>query len=74
MKLKNKNILITGAAGFIGAALVERFLEDQVKCGIDNFIDYYNPLLKQKRVENIEQKDKKKLYKILILILKIKLI
>ena len=54
-----KKVLITGAAGFIGAALVERFLKDQIQViGIDNFNNYYNPLLKQKRVENIKQKDK----------------
>ena len=65
MNIKNKKILVTGAAGFIGAALVERFLEDEVKIiGIDNFNDYYNPLLKQKRVENIARKDKNKICKI----------
>ena len=65
MKIKNKKILVTGAAGFIGAALIERFLEDQVKIiGIDNFNDYYNPLLKQKRVANIERKDENKICKI----------
>ena len=65
MNIKNKKILVTGAAGFIGAALVERFLGDEVKIiGIDNFNDYYNPLLKQKRVENIARKDKNKICKI----------
>ena len=46
-------------------------MDDQVKIiGIDNFNDYYNPLLKQKRVENIERKDKKNLCKILNINLK----
>jgi len=41
--LRNKKILITGAAGFIGAAFLERLLDEEVKIiGIDNFNDYYN--------------------------------
>ena len=37
MNLKNKNILITGAAGFIGAALAERLLKEEVQIiGIDS--------------------------------------
>ena len=73
MIVKNKKILVTGAAGFIGAALVERFLEDQIQIiAIDNFNHYYNPLLKQKRVENIERKDKKKLCKFINIDLKSK--
>ncbi len=64
MILKNIKILVTGAAGFIGAALVERLLVDQIHViAIDNFNDYYNPLLKKKRVDNIERKDKYKLCK-----------
>ena len=71
MILKNKKILITGAAGFIGAAFLERLLDEEVKIiGIDNFNDYYNPFLKQKRIENIERKDRNKLCKILKLDLK----
>ncbi len=66
MNLKNKNILITGAAGFIGAALAERLLDEEVNIiGIDNFNDYYNPLLKQQRVKNIERKNKNKFFKII---------
>jgi UDP-glucuronate 4-epimerase len=43
-------ILITGAAGFIGAALAEALLArgDQV-IGIDNLNDYYDPALKKER-------------------------
>ena len=44
-------ILVTGAAGFIGAALIERLLArgEQV-LGIDNHNDYYDPALKSARV------------------------
>jgi UDP-glucuronate 4-epimerase len=50
------NILITGAAGFIGAHTALRLLKDghQVT-GLDNFNDYYNPQLKHDRVRWVEQ-------------------
>ena len=41
-------VLVTGAAGFIGAAVVERLLQQgQVVVGIDNLNSYYDPALKQ---------------------------
>ena len=45
------NILVTGAAGFIGSALCSRFLDrgDEV-VGIDNLNDYYDPALKRDRL------------------------
>ncbi|RAP56252.1 NAD-dependent epimerase [Oleiagrimonas sp. MCCC 1A03011] len=45
-------ILVTGTAGFIGAALTEALLArgDDV-LGIDNHNDYYDPALKQARVD-----------------------
>lgn len=50
-------ILITGAAGFIGAALINRLLEMPDKnyevIGIDNLNDFYNPVLKLKRLEEL---------------------
>ncbi|MCX7514892.1 NAD-dependent epimerase [Frateuria sp. STR12] len=44
-------ILVTGTAGFIGAALARRLLErgDEVY-GIDNHNDYYDPSLKEARL------------------------
>ncbi len=44
-------ILVTGTAGFIGAAVAERLLArgDEV-LGIDNHNDYYDPALKQARL------------------------
>ena len=48
---KKSRIIITGSAGFIGSALVERALEDNFKIlGIDNHNDYYDPRLKDLRL------------------------
>lgn len=46
------NILVTGAAGFIGSYVVERFLDkgDNV-IGLDNINDYYDPMLKYARLK-----------------------
>lgn len=48
-------ILVTGSAGFIGAALAARLLDegDEV-LGIDNFNDYYDPSLKEARSARLE--------------------
>jgi UDP-glucuronate 4-epimerase len=48
-------ILITGAAGFIGAAVAERLLfrGDKV-VGVDNLNAYYDPALKQARLRRLE--------------------
>jgi UDP-glucuronate 4-epimerase len=47
-------VLVTGAAGFIGAATARALLErgDEV-VGIDNLNAYYDPMLKQARVDNL---------------------
>ena len=47
-------ILVTGAAGFIGAALSERLLSrgDEI-VGVDNVNDYYDPALKEARLARL---------------------
>jgi len=47
-------ILVTGAAGFIGAAVCERLLArgEQV-VGVDNLNAYYDPALKQARLQRL---------------------
>ena len=48
--------LITGAAGFIGAALAGRLLErGDAVVGIDNLNDYYDVRLKQARLARLER-------------------
>jgi UDP-glucuronate 4-epimerase len=49
-------VLVTGAAGFIGAETSRALLErgDEV-VGIDNLNDYYDPSLKQARLQRLQQ-------------------
>jgi UDP-glucuronate 4-epimerase len=47
-------ILITGAAGFIGAATALRLLKrGDTVVGLDNLNDYYDPVLKQSRLSQL---------------------
>lgn len=58
INLENKTILLTGAAGFIGANLAMRLLKDIPTAriiGLDNMNDYYDPLLKEFRLSQIEK-------------------
>jgi len=49
-----KNILITGAAGFIGFHLAEKLLSHNFNvCGIDNFSDSYNVNIKKLRIKKL---------------------
>ena len=51
-----KRILVTGAAGFIGANLVMRLLRnhsDAFVVGLDSVNDYYDPAIKHYRLEQI---------------------
>ena len=51
-----KNILVTGAAGFIGAALVIKLLENgENVIGLDNLNSYYDPHLKDSRLTQIHK-------------------
>ena len=58
IELKNKTILITGAAGFIGANLVMKLIktgESMELIGLDNMNDYYDVSLKEYRLAEIEK-------------------
>ncbi len=56
MELSKKKIIVTGAAGFIGSEIVKKLLSEGIEvCGIDNINNYYNPLLKKKRIETIKE-------------------
>lgn len=58
IELKNKIILVTGAAGFIGWALVKKICSDNPKAkviGFDSVNDYYDVRLKEYRLKDLEQ-------------------
>lgn len=62
INLNNKTILITGAAGFIGANLTLKLLSlynNIIIIGIDNMNDYYDVSIKEWRLTQIEKRAKK---------------
>lgn len=64
--LKNKTILVTGSAGFIGSNLTLRLLLESENClvvGYDNCNDYYDPDLKEYRLKKLASLETKNTYK-----------
>ena len=58
IQLSKKTILVTGAAGFIGANLVRQLLSIDLQgtvIGIDNMNDYYDVSLKEYRLQELEK-------------------
>ena len=58
VELKNKVVLVTGAAGFVGANLVLELLRSVTPItvvGLDNLNDYYDVALKEYRLKKIEK-------------------
>lgn len=59
--LNNKSILVTGSPVFFGANLVIRLLSDLSGghiVSLDNMNDYYNPTLKEWRLNQIKEKER----------------
>ena len=53
-----KTILVTGSAGFIGSNLVKRLFREMdggTIVGVDNLNDYYDPSLKEYRLQELEK-------------------
>ena len=58
INLKNKTVLVTGSAGFIGSNLVLELLRTQSPIniiGLDNMNNYYDVSIKEWRLKEIEK-------------------
>jgi UDP-glucuronate 4-epimerase len=57
------NIVVTGAAGFIGSNLCESLLKDNHNViGLDNFNNSYNPYIKRENIKEFKEHSNFKLY------------
>lgn len=59
MNQSASKVLVTGAAGFIGAFLVKKIIEagDDFIVGLDNVNNYYDPRVKQARLDMLREAD-----------------
>src|SRR6202140_1092058 len=54
--MSDNTILVTGAAGFIGFHVAQRLLSAGRKVvGLDSLNDYYDPKLKEARLDNLKR-------------------
>jgi UDP-glucuronate 4-epimerase len=64
MNFKNKTVLVTGGAGFVGAHAAKKFLELGAKIVIvDNFNAFYDVGFKKDRLKDLLGKNKYRLYR-----------
>jgi UDP-glucuronate 4-epimerase len=56
--MKQKTVLMTGVAGFIGFHTAKKLLDENYKViGVDSLNDYYDPLIKKKRLSLLKHKN-----------------
>jgi UDP-glucuronate 4-epimerase len=60
----NRNILVTGGAGFIGSHLVERLLAENIGriAALDNFNEFYSPAIKRSNLAAASEDPQFRLY------------